>query len=113
MVDLKSFHGSPTVLLFWNPGCGFCREVLDLIKAWEVSPSRDSVKLLVVSAGSVEDNRAQGLRSHVVIDEGFTTGSAFGVGGTPSAVMVDREGRIGSDVAVGGEGVLKLLNDAR
>jgi thiol-disulfide isomerase/thioredoxin/uncharacterized membrane protein YphA (DoxX/SURF4 family) len=112
-VDLKSFRGSMTVLLFWNPGCGFCREVLDRIKAWEIGLSGDSVKLLVVSAGSVEDNRAQGFRSRVVIDEGFAAGSTFGVGGTPSAVMVDREGRIGSDVAVGGEAVLKLLNGGR
>ena len=107
--DLKSFRGSETVLLFWNPGCGFCRDVLERIKTWEADETRDARRLVVVSMGSVEDNRAQGFRSRVVLDDAFSAGNGYGVAGTPSAVMVDREGRIASDVAAGGEEVLKLL----
>jgi thiol-disulfide isomerase/thioredoxin len=109
-VELQSFRGKPAALLFWNPHCGFCQGMLDRIKAWENNGARGVVNLLVVSAGSVEDNRAQGFRSPVVIDEGFATGNAFGASGTPSAVMVDREGRIASQVAVGAEEVLALIH---
>jgi hypothetical protein len=44
--------------------------------------------LLVVSTGSVDQNRAQGLRPPVVLDEGFTIGHAFGADGTPMAAPV-------------------------
>jgi uncharacterized membrane protein YphA (DoxX/SURF4 family)/peroxiredoxin len=109
-LELKSFRGKPAALLFWNPNCGFCQGMLDRVKAWENNGTRDSINLLVVSAGSVEDNRAQGFRSPVVIDEKFATGNAFGVSGTPSAVLIDPNLKISSSVAVGAEEVMKLLN---
>ena len=34
-VDLASFRGSPTAILFWNPNCGYCRQVLERVRAWE------------------------------------------------------------------------------
>jgi thiol-disulfide isomerase/thioredoxin len=110
-VELKSFRGKPAALLFWNPGCGYCQKMLERIKAWENNGGRDSVKLLVVSTGNVDDNRAQGFRSSVVIDSGFSSGNAFGAGGTPSAVIVDGKGIIASSVAVGADEVIKLLTN--
>ena len=107
---LKSFLGNPTALLFWNPGCGYCQGMLDSLKAWESNGARDAVRLLVVSTGGVEDNRKQGFRSSVVIDEGFKAGRSFGASGTPSAVLIDREGKVASPVVVGEEEVMKLLN---
>jgi sec-independent protein translocase protein TatA len=50
-----------------------------------------------------------GIGSPVVLDQQFVVGRAFGAGGTPSAVLVDEEGKIASEVAVGGqEAVLEL-----
>jgi hypothetical protein len=49
-----------------------------------------------------------GLRSTVVLDQQFSVGRAFGAGGTPSAVLVDAEGRVASEVAVGAPAVLEL-----
>jgi hypothetical protein len=57
---------------------------------------------------SKEANKAMGLRSPVVLDQNFGVGSAFGASGTPSAVLVDEEGRIASEVAVGAPAVLSL-----
>ena len=37
-VNLKDFEGNPTMVLFWNPGCGFCRKMADDLKAWEANP---------------------------------------------------------------------------
>jgi len=107
-VDLADFRGKKTLVLFWNPGCGFCQQMLDDLKAWEANPPKGAPKLLVVSAGTMEDNRAMGLRSTVVLDQGFSAGLAFGASGTPSAVLVDRKGRIASEVAVGAPAVLAL-----
>jgi hypothetical protein len=108
-VDLADFRGEKTVVLFWNPGCGFCQRMLPDLKAWETGRTSDAPRLLVVSSGSVEANRAQGLQSPLVLDSGFSVGRLYGVSGTPSAVLVDEEGRIASPPGVGAPGVWPLL----
>ena len=107
-VDLARSRGSRTMVLFWDPGCGFCNRMLDQLRAWDAKPPKGAPKLLVVSTGDVATNRAMGLRSPVVLDQGFTVGPTFGATGTPSAVLVDARGRIASEIAVGADAVLAL-----
>ncbi len=107
-VELKDFRGSETLVLFWNPGCGFCQQMLPDLKDWEADPPEGAPKLLVVSAGTEEANKEMGLRSPVVLDQQFAAGRAFGAAGTPSAVLVDEEGKVASEVAVGAPAVLEL-----
>lgn len=109
-VNLADFRGKDTLVLFWNPGCGFCNRMVDDLKAWEAKPPKNAPNLLLVSTGTPEANRAQGLASTMVLDQGFNVGRQFGASGTPSAVLVDKEGKIASDVAVGAPGVLALAN---
>jgi thiol-disulfide isomerase/thioredoxin/uncharacterized membrane protein YphA (DoxX/SURF4 family) len=113
MVDLATFRGTRTLVLFWNPSCGFCQKMLGDIKAWETNRPKGSPKLLVVSTDSVEANRALSLRSTVVLDSGFRVSSSFGANGTPSAVLVDAAGRIASDLAVGASAVFALASPDR
>jgi peroxiredoxin len=108
ITDLTAFRGYATLVLFWNPGCGFCGHMLNELKAWEASPPQDAPQLLLVSEGTGEDNQAMGLRSTVVIDRNFSMGRLFGANGTPSAVLVDAMGNIASEVAVGAPAVLRL-----
>jgi hypothetical protein len=49
----------------------------------------------------------------VVLDQPFSGGRAFGAPGTPSAVLVDSEGKIASELAVGGPAVLRLARGNR
>jgi len=110
-VSLASdFKGKKTLVLFWNPGCGFCRRMVDDLKAWEAKPPKNAPALLVVSTGTAEANRELGLKSVTVLDEGFNVGRQFGASGTPSAVLVDVNGKIASDVSVGSPAVLALAN---
>jgi peroxiredoxin len=112
-IDLADLRGKNTLVLFWNPGCGFCQQMLPDLKAWEASRPKNAPRLLVVSSGGVEANRALGLRSAVVLEPSFQAGYAFGVNGTPSAVLVDAQGRIASEVAVGAQAVLALARSER
>jgi peroxiredoxin len=112
-VELKDFRGQQTLVLFWNPGCGFCQQMLSELREWEDNPPEEAPKLLVVSAGTEEANREQGLSSTVLLDQNFATGGAFGASGTPSAVLVDGEGKVASDIAVGAPAVLELAGASR
>lgn len=106
--SLSNFRGNNTLLLFWNPSCGFCQQMLADLKTWEAEPPDGAPQLLVVSTGSIEANRMPGLRSPVLLDEEFTVGPRFGIHGTPMAVLVDAEGKIASEVAAGAVEVFAL-----
>jgi len=111
-VALRYFEGEKVVVIFWDPGCGYCREMLSDLRAWENNPSEEAPRLLVVSTGTQEDNREMSLSSPVVLDEQRAVGSAYGAPGSPSAVVVDERGRIASELAVGAPAVLSLLAQA-
>lgn len=108
-VALASQLDGPTALLFWNPGCGFCQRMLDDLKALEAAPAEGGPKIVVVSTGEPERNREQGIQSTVLLDQGFATGRQFGASGTPSAVLIDGDGKVASTVAVGGPATLALM----
>jgi methylamine dehydrogenase accessory protein MauD len=113
-IELSDFKGSETLVLFWSIDCGFCNEMLDDLKALEANPPVGMPNLLVVSTGTVEANKAMGLSSPVVlVDDGFSAEQAFGAPGTPSAVLVDAEGTVASEVAVGPTEVLELARAGR
>jgi hypothetical protein len=46
----------------------------------------------------------------VLIDGDFRVGQILGATGTPSAVVLDEEGRLGSEVGVGAPAVLAMLS---
>jgi thiol-disulfide isomerase/thioredoxin/uncharacterized membrane protein YphA (DoxX/SURF4 family) len=97
-----------TLLLFWNPGCGFCSSMRDDLLAWEQHAPADAPRLLVVSSGDEVSTRAEGFSSTVALDPDFSVGAAFDAGGTPMAVLLDREGRVASPLAAGAEAVFAL-----
>ena len=97
-----------TLVLFWNPNCSFCRQMLDELREWESAPQPNAPRLVLVSTGTVEDNVGMNLASEVLLDQAFATGTAFGTTGTPSAVLVGRDGRIASALAVGAPQVMSL-----
>lgn len=63
--------------LFWNPSCGFCQRMLEVLKGWDVHPPKGVPRLLVVSTATLEANQALGLRSTIVLDQNMSVGSKF------------------------------------
>jgi thiol-disulfide isomerase/thioredoxin/uncharacterized membrane protein YphA (DoxX/SURF4 family) len=107
-VTLDDFTGARTLLIFWSPDCSFCEKMLDQLKRIEADPPPSAPRLLVIAKGSLEANRAAGLRSPVVLDSDFVVGRAFGASGTPSAVLIDERGNIASEVVSGESDILAL-----
>jgi peroxiredoxin/uncharacterized membrane protein YphA (DoxX/SURF4 family) len=105
---LREFGGRPILVIFWNPACGYCQEMLPELRAWEAARAERRPTLLVVSTGTPESNRALGLRAPVLLDRSAGVARAYGAGGTPMAVLVDGDLRIASDVAAGSQQVMAL-----
>jgi methylamine dehydrogenase accessory protein MauD len=109
MVKLSQLRGKPGIFLFWNPGCGFCQQMTEEVKLWERKLVKSKVPITIISTGTVEANRKQGFRSTLVIDQNFSAGKAFGVGGTPSALAIDADGKVASKVAVGRQEIVDSI----
>jgi thiol-disulfide isomerase/thioredoxin len=108
VVDLAAYRGSPTLLLFWSPGCSHCQDVLPDIKAIEQSPHM--AHLLIVSSGPLGLNQEVGFASPVVLDDDRSIAQAFGVSGTPAALLIDSRGVVVTPVARGSDRVRAALN---
>lgn len=106
-IDLAALRGHRTLLLFWNPSCGFCQNMLPAVKTWKLP--EDATELVVISSGSPEDNRQQGFRAKVLLDSYFGSGQVFGVTSTPSAVVIDKQGRVASEVSAGAPAIFELV----
>jgi peroxiredoxin/uncharacterized membrane protein YphA (DoxX/SURF4 family) len=109
MFNLSELRGKPAILLFWNPGCGYCQRMSDDLKSWEKKAAKTGTHVLLISRGAVDENRKQSFRSPILLDQNFSAGKAFGVAGTPSGVLVDNEARIASKVAVGRQEIFGII----
>jgi thiol-disulfide isomerase/thioredoxin/uncharacterized membrane protein YphA (DoxX/SURF4 family) len=102
--------GGSSLLLFWDPACRYCQGIADQLHAWEQNRPPDAPSLAIVASGDpdrVREQRAE-FQSLILLDEFFEVGAMYGSGSTPSAVLVDGDGRIASSLAVGGRNVLAL-----
>ena len=104
--------GRPVVLVFTDPHCGPCRVLLPEIGRWQ-RELRGLARLAVVSGGDADESRerTQGYhldQSEVLLDDGVVA-QAYGVDGTPSAVLIGADGHIASPVAMGAEAIGRLV----
>jgi peroxiredoxin len=111
-IKLSQFLGNPTLLVFWNTGCSYCEAMLRDLKAWENKPPKGAPQLLFISAGPASDIRKQGLRAPVMLESTFQIAQLFKVRGTPSAVLIDENGNLVNDPAVGADDILQLANSS-
>jgi peroxiredoxin len=112
-VTQSAFRGRKTLLLFWNPQCGFCQRMLDDLRHWDSNPPPGAPALVVVSTGTIESGLEMGLRSLILLDPTRTAAHAFRAHGTPMAVLLDEEGAIASDVAAGAAAFFRLGNSGQ
>lgn len=104
--DLK---GKRTLVTFWSTGCSHCSAMLpDLIK-WEGERGADEPNLIVFSDGDEEALLGFGLKSPVIRDEGHRTAAQLGMFGTPSAVLVNEQGVIVTETAIGAPNIWSLI----
>src|SRR4051794_2094416 len=97
-----------TLLLFWNSDCGYCKQIEDELVEWEATRRRSDPRVVVVARGDAARLASLPFEATVVHDADGAIMSAFGAPGTPSAVLVERDGSVVADVAVGGPDTLAL-----
>ena len=69
----------------------------------------DEPNLIVFSQGDEEAHKEIGLKSPILLDEGYKTAEQFGMFGTPSAVLINEKGKIVSETAIGASNIWALI----
>jgi thiol-disulfide isomerase/thioredoxin len=115
MVDSKDLILGDTLLLFWDPKCPFCKTISADIRRWEENPPVKAPRLVFVSMGEVEEVQAESIRfkSQFLLDPELDVGVLFGTNLTPSAVLIDDQGRIASAPEAGRVNILALAGAGR
>ncbi len=108
-ITAKDFQGKKTLVAFWSTTCPHCVSMIRDLQEWDREKGVDDPNLLVFSAGDVEEHREIGLKSPIVLDEGYKMAEKFGMYGTPSAVLINENGKIASETAVGSTNIWALI----
>lgn len=112
-LDVLRSAGKPLVLIFSDPQCGPCTALLPQLSAWQRQYGHD-LTLVLVSRGTVDDNRAKigTLRLNaVVLQADREVAHTYLAQVTPSAVRIDRDGTIGSALALGELDIAALVQE--
>jgi peroxiredoxin/uncharacterized membrane protein YphA (DoxX/SURF4 family) len=113
-LDSLRAHGRPVALVFVQPGCGPCLALMPELGRWQTTLA-NRLTIVLVSSGSVDENRPA-CEEHgvadVLLQKRFEVVEAYGIAGTPGAVVVAPDGAIASAPAVGPEAVEALIRVA-
>jgi protein-disulfide isomerase len=83
--------------------------MLDELRDWDKTKGQDEPNLLLLSSGDKEKNRELDLQSPVILDDERKLAQKLGMTGTPSAVLINEEGKVISEVAVGADQIWNLI----
>jgi peroxiredoxin len=112
-LSLGEFRGRRVLLVFSDPHCGPCAELAPRLQ--EIHLEQSDLKVLVISRGDIEENRAKidelGLTFPIVLQKKWEVSLKYAMFATPIAYLIDEQGRIASDVAVGIEPILALADE--
>jgi peroxiredoxin len=127
--SLADYRNQPLLLIFFNPGCGFCRELAprlaEVLNAEcrmqnaevqrTVAGNGNSAErplVVIISTGDAEANRqlfdAHKVSCPVLIQKETEVAAAYRANGTPSGCFISSEGKIASELALGAEALLAL-----
>lgn len=109
IVSTKDLTGRKTLLTYWSLNCGWCEKMLDDLREWDKTRGADEPELILLSSGEAEKHRELGLQSQIILEVDKDISKKFGMEGTPSAVLINENGKIASELAVGAENIWALI----
>ncbi len=108
-ISSEDLRGRKTLITFWSTTCGYCDKMLEDLRDWDKTKGVDEPDLLLLSEGEAEKHQSMEINSTILLDKEREVSNKFGMEGTPSAFLVNEEGRVVSEIAVGAEQIWTLL----
>ncbi len=109
IVASDDLRGRRTLVTFWSPTCGYCTQMLDDLREWDKTKGANDPNLLVISEGEPTPHRELNLQSPIILDKDRAISKQLGMSGTPSAVLINENGKIVSETAIGADNIWTLI----
>jgi peroxiredoxin len=104
-VSLESLAGRKALLVNWSDTCGFCKRIAPELASMVPELRQHDVELVLMSLGEAKGNRklaeSSGLDCVYLLQDPASEFPPFSSMGTPVAYLVDEEGKVASELAVG------------
>jgi peroxiredoxin len=115
IVSLDDFRNQRVLLIYWAPACGFCELLATDLARLQGELRVAGISVVLVSVDDAPSNRRlaseSGLKCPILLlkkDDPLLRGPFLHMG-TPSAYLLDENGRVAQPRAVGGEPILSLV----
>jgi thiol-disulfide isomerase/thioredoxin/uncharacterized membrane protein YphA (DoxX/SURF4 family) len=105
----QDLTGRETLAVFWSTTCPHCVAMMSELKQWDLQKGADQPNLVIFSEGDQVEHANLGLRSPIVLEAGNKTAIELGMSGTPSAVLINADGVIVSETAIGARNIWALV----
>jgi peroxiredoxin len=113
-LSLADFRGAPLLLVFSDPQCGPCAELAPQLEAFHCRTPQ--MPLVMISRGDAEPNRRKvaefGLTFPVVLQKQWEISRRYATFATPVGYLIDENGIIAAELAIGVEPILALARRA-
>ncbi|MFA5160703.1 MAG: TlpA disulfide reductase family protein [Elusimicrobiales bacterium] len=91
--------GGPVLVVFWSVYCGACRYMVPLLNALQDKYGGKGLSVIAVSiadpaADVAEYGSRNGLKYPLALDGDGAVARLYGVRGTPTSILVDKDGTI-------------------
>jgi methylamine dehydrogenase accessory protein MauD len=113
VASLADFYadGRPMLLLFSDPACHFCTELMPSLRSW-YHQCANHADIVIMSRGSIAANQQHvakhGLRN-VFVQPNNEVAEAYQIDWLPSALLIRPDGTIGSELALDAEAIAALV----
>jgi peroxiredoxin len=114
-VSLEDHAGRRHLLVFSDPHCEPCMEVAPRLAELHGDARASGLMILMVSRGDPAENREKrdrlDLPFPIGLQRSWEISRAYGIFSTPVAFLIDEEGRIAHEVAIGPQPILDLVEE--
>lgn len=112
-VTRDSFIGKESLIVFFSPTCPYCVGMVDELKEWDKTKGSDDPELVVFSDGDAAAHEDLGLDTTVVLDAAYKLSAEIGMMGTPSGILVNKDGEIVTETGIGASRIWALIGKTR
>jgi thiol-disulfide isomerase/thioredoxin/uncharacterized membrane protein YphA (DoxX/SURF4 family) len=101
------FRGRTTLAIFLSTSCGFCKDVVAEVR--ETEKEDGAPQMIVFSEGEREEHLDWEIATPVILEKNYKTAEKIGMFSVPSAVLVNENGIVISEAAVGSQSIWALV----
>jgi peroxiredoxin len=111
-VLLKDYLGRKLLLVFTDPHCEPCDRIAAGLARFHRQLQANGLALVMVGRGDAGENRKKAKQNRfdfpIVLQKQWEVSKQYGIFATPAAFLINEEGIVAKDVAIGPDAILEL-----